>query len=39
MDLEKEAPIDYDWIEVKNYEFKILVMTACLAQEKLAFRG
>lgn len=39
MNLEKEAPIDYDWIEVKNYEFKILVMTACLAQEKLAFRG
>lgn len=39
MDLEKEAPIDYDWIKVKNYEFKILVMTACLAQEKLAFRG
>lgn len=39
MDLEKEVPIDYDWIEVKNYEFKILVMTACLAQEKLAFRG
>lgn len=39
MDLEKEAPINYDWIEIKNYEFKILVMTACLAQEKLAFRG
>lgn len=39
MNLNKEAPIDQEWISVENYEFKILVMIACLAQEKLAFRG
>lgn len=39
MNLEKEAEIDTDWLSVKNYEFKILVMIACLAENKLAFRG
>lgn len=39
MDLNKEATIDQEWVAVENYEFKILVMIACLAQEKLAFRG
>lgn len=39
MDLKHEAEIDTDWLTVKNYEFKILVMIACLAQNKLAFRG
>jgi hypothetical protein len=39
MDLEKEAEIDTDWLTVKNYEFKILVMIACLAENHLAYRG
>ena len=39
MDLEREAEIEKDWITVKNYEFKILVMIAVLAENKLAFRG
>ena len=39
MDLEKEAYIDTDWLTVKNYEFKILVMVACLAENRLAYRG
>ena len=39
MDLNKEAGIDTTWLSVSNYQFKILVMIACLAQEKLAFRG
>lgn len=39
MDLEREAEIDTTWLTVKNYEFKILVMIACLAENKLAFRG
>ncbi len=39
MDLEKEAYIDTDWLTVKNYEFKILVMVACLAENHLAYRG
>lgn len=39
MNLNKGAPINQEWIAVENYEFKILVMIACLAQEKLAFRG
>lgn len=39
MNVNKEACIDYDWITIQNYQFKILVMIACLAQEKLAFRG
>ena len=37
--LQREAEIDTDWLTVKNYEFKILVMIACLAQNCLAFRG
>lgn len=39
IDLEREAEIDTTWLTVKNYEFKILVMIACLAENKLAFRG
>lgn len=39
MNLSKEAPINQEWISTENYDFKILVMIACLAQEKLAFRG
>lgn len=39
LDLEKEAEIDTDWLTVQNYQFKILVMIACLAENKLAFRG
>lgn len=39
IDLEREAYIDTDWLTVKNYEFKILVMIACLAENHLAFRG
>lgn len=39
MVMEKEAYIDTDWLTVKNYEFKILVMIACLAEKHLAFRG
>lgn len=39
IDLEHEAEIDTTWLTVKNYEFKILVMIACLAENHLAFRG
>lgn len=39
IDLEREAEIETDWLTVKNYEFKILVMIACLAENRLAFRG
>lgn len=39
MNLEHEAYIDTDWLTVKNYEFKILVMVACLAENHLAYRG
>ena len=39
MILENEAYIDTDWLSVKNYEFKILVMVACLAENHLAYRG
>lgn len=39
MDLEREAEIDKDWLTVQNYQFKILVMIAALAENKLAFRG
>lgn len=38
--IEKEdAYLSMDWLTVKNYEFKILIMVACYAQEKAAFRG
>lgn len=37
--MEHEAEIDTDWLTVKNYEFKILVMIACLAENHLAYRG
>ena len=39
MNLDNEAYIDTDWLTVKNYEFKSLVMIACLAENHLAFRG
>lgn len=39
MNLEKEAEIDRDWLTIQNYQFKILVMIAALAENKLAFRG
>ena len=39
LDLERDAEIDTSWLTVKNYEFKILVMVACLAENHLAFRG
>lgn len=37
--MEQEALIDKDWLTVKNYQFKILVMIAVLAENHLAFRG
>lgn len=39
MNLDNEAYIDADWLTIKNYEFKILVMVACLAENHLAYRG
>lgn len=39
MNMEHEAFINTDWLTVKNYEFKILVMVACLAENHLAYRG
>lgn len=39
MDLEREAKIETEWLTVKNYEFKLLVMIACLAENHLAYRG
>lgn len=36
---EKEAFIDKDWLTMQNYQFKILVMIAVLAENHLAFRG
>lgn len=39
MDLQKEAEINKDWLSVQNYQFKILVMIAVLAENKLAYRG
>jgi hypothetical protein len=35
----KEAYIDEDWLTVENYQFKILVMVAALAENHLAYRG
>jgi hypothetical protein len=37
--MDREAYIDKDWLTVKNYEFKILVMIAVLAENHLAYRG
>ncbi len=37
--LERDAYIEKDWLTVKNYEFKILVMIAVLAENHLAYRG
>ena len=34
-----EAFIEEDWLTVENYRFKILVMTAALAENHLAYRG
>lgn len=39
MNLENEAFIEEDWLTIKNYEFKLLVMIACLAENHLAYRG
>lgn len=39
MNLEKSAEIERDWLEIESYQFKILIMIACLAEEKRAFRG
>jgi hypothetical protein len=39
MNQEKEAYIDKDWLTVQNYQFKILVMIAVLAENHLAYRG
>lgn len=36
---QKEAYIEKDWLTVQNYEFKILVMIAVLAENHLAYRG
>lgn len=37
--MNEEAYIEKDWLTVKNYEFKILVMIAVLAENHLAYRG
>lgn len=37
--MEQEVDIEKDWLTVENYEFKILVMIACLAENKRAYRG
>ena len=39
MNEKEEALIDKDWLTVQNYQFKILVMIAVLAENHLAFRG
>lgn len=39
IDMEREAEICESWLTVQNYQFKILVMIAVLAENKLAFRG
>ena len=36
---EREAYIEKDWLTVQNYQFKILVMIAALAENHLAYRG
>lgn len=36
---DKEALIDKEWLTVQNYQFKILVMIAVLAENHLAYRG
>ena len=37
--MEQEAYIEEDWLTVENYQFKILVMVAALAENHLAYRG
>ena len=37
--MEREAYIEKDWLTVENYQFKILVMIAVLAENHLAYRG
>lgn len=39
MNEQHEAFIDADWLTVQNYQFKILVMVAALAENHLAYRG
>ena len=39
MNENKDALIDKDWLTVQNYQFKILVMIAVLAENNLAYRG
>lgn len=36
---DREAYIEKDWLTVQNYQFKILVMIAALAENHLAYRG
>lgn len=36
---EREALIDKEWLTIQNYQFKILVMIAVLAENHLAYRG
>lgn len=37
--MDREAYIDKEWLTVQNYQFKILVMIAVLAENHLAYRG
>lgn len=37
--MDREAYIEKDWLTVENYQFKILVMIAVLAENHLAYRG
>ena len=39
INMDEETFIEKDWLTVKNYEFKILVMIAVLAENHLAYRG
>lgn len=36
---QNEAYIEADWLTIENYQFKILVMVAALAENHLAYRG
>ena len=39
MNLENEAYIEKEWLTVQNYQFKLLIMIAVLAENHLAYRG
>ena len=39
MNMNEEAFIEKDWLTVQNYQFKLLVMIAVLAENHLAYRG